>query len=241
MSEKPEKTPTKKRAPSSSSSTKGKADHVIVRNLFALSILRRQVLITFFALIAAFLSVFSAYQVMKVRTPPQYIQLTEDGRIYPIAPLIAESASDGEVMSFATESVKWINTYDYKNWRDQLQNQANRFTASGWDNYIKELVATDNLNTVEKQGLVVSAEIIGEPIIEKKGVVAKAGAFTWLVKIPVRVSYSSLKDKSERAKTEIPSQEGIVSLYITRVPLEVSLRGYAIQIYRFEIKKSGAA
>ena len=219
------------------SSSKGKADHVIVRNLFALSILRRQVIIVFFAFLAAGLSLFSAYQVVKVKTPPQYIQLTEDGRIYPIAPLNVESASDGEIINFATESVKWVNTYDYKNWRDQLQGQAQRFTPSGWENYIQELLETDNLNTVEAEGLVVSAEIVGEATVEKKGVVEKANSFTWLVTVPVRVSYSSLKEGAANAQNVIPSQEGVVSLYITRVPLEVSLRGYGIQIYRFEINQ----
>lgn len=229
-----EQSTTKKR-PSSSSSSKGKADHVIVRNLFALAILRRQLIIALFAIVAATLSLFSAYQVTKVKTPPQYIQLTEDGRIFPIAPLNVESASDGEILNFATESVKWINTYDYKNWRDQLQSQATRFTSQGWENYIQELVNTDNLNTVEAEGLVVSSTIIGEPTVEKKGVVEKANVYTWYVRVPVRISYSSLQNEKNVAKNTIPSQNGVVSLYISRVPLEVNLRGYAIQIYRFEI------
>lgn len=230
-----------KAKPSKSSSSKapskeGKADHVIVRNLFALTILRRQVVIATFALIAAVLSVFSAYQVMKVKTPPQYIQLTEDGRIFPVAPLNVESASDGEILNFATESVKWVNTYDYLNWRDQLQSQAHRFTADGWNGYVGELVSSDNLNTVQGQGLVVSAQIDGESMVEKKGVVEQVNSYVWRVKVPVSVSYSSLSKETQNASSIIPPQKGVVTLYITRVPLEVNLRGYAIQIYQFKVE-----
>lgn len=221
------------RSKGSSRPAGGRADHVIVRNLFALSILRRQTLIAIISIIAAILSVFSAYQVIKVKTPPQYVQLTEDGRIYPIPPLNMESVSDGEIINFASDSVKWLNTYDFVSWKDQLQVQSSRFTPSGWDSFVQSLVETDNLETVKTQSLVVSARPTKNPYIKQKGIASGQNTFVWHVRVPVSISYS--RPKGDTSQAEIPDQEGTVSLYISRVPLEVNLKGYAIQIYQFEL------
>ena len=216
---------------SGSSSGLGKADHVIIRNLFALNILRRQFLVVIISFLAATISLFSAYQVIKVKTPPQYIQLTEDGRIFPVAPLNVESASDSEIIAFSADSVKWLNTYDFINWRDQLHAQSPRFVPIAWEEFVTTLTESSNLNTVREKSLVVSAVPRGQPYIQKRGVAQDA--FVWYVRVPVEVRYSSMSAGTKTS--EIPSQDGVVSLYIQRVPLEVNLRGYAIRVYQFEI------
>ena len=92
---------------------------------------------------------------------------------------------------------------------------------------------TDNLQTVMSQSLVVSASPTKTPYIKQKGVAAKENTFVWHVRVPVSIRYS--RPKGDASQTEIPNQEGTVSLYISRVPLEVNLKGYAIQIYQFEL------
>lgn len=218
----------KKKKPRISKHKEGRADHVIVRNLFAFSILRRLSVLTLFAFFCVALSIFSAFQIIKIKTPPQYIQLTEDGRVYPVAPLNQPNASDGDIIKFASESVKWINTYDYVNWRDQLQSNADRFSPSGWDNYITELVGSSNLNSVQSERMVVSPRVDGAVEIIQRGVVEDTGQYIWVVQVPASVIYNV------GASSERLTQTGTVTLYITRVQLEISLRGYAIQVYQFD-------
>ena len=213
----------------------GHADHVVVRNLFSLSILRRLTFLVILAVVCAALSIFSAIQVIKIKTPPQYIQLTQDGRIFPVAPLSQPNVGDGDILKFAAETVKWVNTYDYINWKDQLQESSDRFTPAGWNKYLSELVATDNLNAVQARKMVVSADFSGNAQIVKQGLVKEVNQYTWMVELPVTIKYSS--PPSSSSSNEVSSQQGVVRLYVVRVPLEVNLRGYAVHIYQFDTSK----
>jgi len=208
----------------------GRADHVVVRNLFALNITRRTVFLTMLSAACAALSLLSAFQVFSFKTPPQYIQLTEDGRIFPVAPLNVANASEGEVVQFATESVKWMNTYDFKSWRDQLQANASRFTPKGWGDYLNQLTSTGTLNTMQSKKMVVAPTFTGPPQVVKSGVVSDGGVYSWVVEVPVQINLDTAS--TDKMATNL-TQKGVVTMYIVRVPLEVNLRGYAIAVYQF--------
>lgn len=232
-SDKASKTQDKKSTSDKSSRKEGRADHVVIRNLFALSITRRAVFLALLAAVCAALSLLSAYQVFSFKTPPQYIQLTEDGRIFPVAPLNVANVSEGEVVQFATESVKWINTYDFRSWRDQLQVNSARFTPKGWGEYLEQLTVTGTLNTMQAKKMVVSPAFTGPPQVLKQGVVADGTLYTWVVEVPVRVTLEAAS--TDKNATNLV-QKGVVTMYIVRVPLEVNLRGYAIAVYQFAEK-----
>jgi hypothetical protein len=190
------------------------------------------VIIAMLSLLCAVLSVLSVYQVLQVKAPPQYIQLTEDGRIFPLTPLSKSNISDGDMIRFASDSVKWINTYDYMNWRDQLQAQASRFTEGGWTAYLDLLTSRDTLTAVENRRMVVTSTMTGPAQIEKQGTVAESNRYTWIVKVPVAVRYTPSAESSQPL-----NQEGVVTLYIVRVPLATNQRGYAIWLYQFDTTK----
>lgn len=210
----------------------GRAETVLVRNMYALMMTRRLTVVAIMAVICAFLAILSAFQVIQVKTPPQYIQLTEDGRVFPLTPLSRPNVSDGDLLRFASDSVKWVNTYDYMNWRDQLQGQAHRFTEAGWKAYLDLLVARDTLAAVENRKMVVSAEMTGPAQIEKQGLLDEQNRYMWIVKVPVNVNYIPSVGGSQAL-----SQKGVVTLYILRVPLATNQRGYAIWLYQFDTEK----
>lgn len=214
----------------------GRLDHVVVRNLFALNVSRRVVLLVFISALCAALSLVSAFQVYMFKTPPQYIQLTEDGRIFPVSPLNVANVNDGEVLRFATDSVKWLNTYDYHSWKDQLQATAERFTPKGWSDYLGQLTEAGTMNTVKSKNLVVYPEFNGPSRITKSGVAQGGQQFSWVVEVPVSIHYeNTMTDKENSTNLR---QTGVVTMYISRVPLEINLRGYAIVYYQFDTTKT---
>lgn len=225
--------------PSTLSPRRDGLDHVVVRNTYAFVMTRRAIMVLLVSVICALLSMCTAEQVLRVHTPPQFVQLTQDGRIMPVAPLSVRSVSDGEILKFASDSVKWINTYDYLSWRDQLQEVADRFSPNGWNNYLSQLVRSDNMNSVRSQHMVVSAVFKGSPVIKKQGVVQSVGAYVWLVDVPALIRYSPPPQNNQQPQTI--DQVGIIHLYIARVPLQISQRGYAIEVYQFEGSSSAAA
>lgn len=210
----------------------GRAEMVIVRNMYALMMSRRLAVIAMLSALCALLSLLSAWSVIQVKTPPQYIQLTEDGRIFPLTPLSKSNVNDGDMIRFASDTVKWINTYDYQNWRDQLQAQSQRFTEAGWKAYLTLLSSRDTITSVQNRKMVVTAKFTGPAQIEKQGAVAESNRYTWIVKVPVEVRYLP-SDNSGQSLT----QEGVVTLYIVRVPLATNQRGYAVWLYQFDTSK----
>lgn len=212
----------------------GRAEMVIVRNLYALMMSRRLAIIAMLSALCALLSLLSAWSVIQVKTPPQYIQLTEDGRIFPLTPLSQSNVNDGDMIRFASDTVKWINTYDYQNWRDQLQMQSHRFTEGGWKAYLTLLSNRDTITSVQNRKMVVTARFTGPAQIEKQGAVADSNnRYTWIVKVPVEVRYLP-SDNSGQSLT----QDGVVTLYIVRVPLATNQRGYAVWLYQFDTSKN---
>lgn len=211
----------------------GRADHVVVRNLFAFNILRRTVFLTIISTVAAFFSLVALYQVFNFKTPPQYVQLTEDGRLFPITPLNLANVNDGEIIQFANDSVKWINTYDYRSWKDQLQINSNRFNPRGWGDYLTELNSAGTMNTVQNQKMVVYSRFTGPSQIVKSGVIKSSNTWSWVVDVPVNIYY----EKGNSGEPPL-QQKGVVTLYIVRVPLEVNLRGYAIVRYQFDTTRT---
>lgn len=208
----------------------GRAEMVIVRNMYALMMSRRLAVIAMLSALCALLSLLSAWSVVQVKTPPQYIQLTEDGRIFPLTPLSQSNVNDGDMIRFAADTVKWINTYDYRNWRDQLQMQSQRFTEGGWKAYLTLLSSRDTITSVQNRRMVVTATLTGPAQIEKQGAVKESNnRYTWIVKVPVSVRYLPSDSSGQ-----ILLQEGVVTLYVVRVPLATNQRGYAVWLYQFD-------
>lgn len=227
MAEKEEKKQVKKKVRG------GRAEMVLVRNMYSFLITRRLSLLALLSLICAVLAIISAFSIIKIKTPPQYIQLTDDGRVFPLTPLTKSNVSDGDIVNFASDSVKWINTYDYRNWRDQLQVQSHRFTETGWKEYLDLLVSRDTISAIENRKMVVSTNFTAPVIIEKQGPVAEKGnRYTWIVKVPADINYYPADNSGQ-----ILTQSGVVTLYIVRVPLATHQRGYAIWLYQFELNK----
>ena len=103
---------------------------------------------------------------------------------------------------------------------------------AGWKAYLTLLSSRDTITSVQNRKMVVTAKFTGPAQIEKQGAVAESNRYTWIVKVPVEVRYLP-SDNSGQSLT----QEGVVTLYIVRVPLATNQRGYAVWLYQFDTSK----
>ena len=110
---------------------------------------------------------------------------------------------------------------------------AHRFTEGGWTAYMDQLVKQETLVAVQNRRMVVTAEMKGPPQIEKQGLEENINRYTWIIKVPVDVSYIPGSDRSQAL-----SQNGVVTLYIVRVPLATNQRGYAVWLYQFDTNQN---
>lgn len=149
---------------------------------------------------------------------PKYFATSINGRITPLFPLDQPNQSDSAVLQWANQAAIASFTYNFVNYRDELQASSGFFTPEGWDQFLNALQQSNNLDAVKAKKLIVSAVATRAPIILQKGVLN--GNFSWRVQMPILVTYQSA--------SEFTQQNNVVTMLITRVSTLNSPRGIGI-------------
>lgn len=113
--------------------------------------------------------------------------------------------TDG-IEKWSKEAAEKSFTYDYKNYKNNLENTSHYFTAEGWKEFMLALKNSGNLDAVISKKLSLSATS-KKPQIIKQGL--DKGHYIWQVEIPMNINYVG-------PKLAPIKQTGIVNLLITR-------------------------
>lgn len=205
---------------------------VAIRNESLNLTYRRLALAALLSVVAALVSVVSYLAVTGKPVPPQYIPMTEDGRLLPLIPLDRPNVDDGVIGAFALRAVRDLNNYDYLGWRTQILRGQNHFTPEAWNTYFREFESTNIINTVEARKMIVIAQPSGNVEIENRGL-GDDGVYLWRVAVPLDIRYVSHADGQPGQQAAL-SSHGRVTLYIRRVSPTLSPQGIAIRAYQFE-------
>ncbi|VEB32494.1 type IVB secretion system apparatus protein IcmL/DotI [Legionella cherrii] len=191
---------------------------VALRNKFYKDSQRKVMLALLIALIINI--VLAALLVYMITHPPapKYFATSINGRITPLFPLNEPNQSDSAVLQWANQAAIAAFTYNFVNYRDELQASSGFFTPEGWDQFLSALQQSNNLDAVKAKKLIVSAVATRAPIILQKGVLN--GYFSWRVQMPILVTYQSA--------SEFTQQNNVVTMLITRVSTLNSPRGIGI-------------
>ncbi|HAU0259184.1 TPA: type IV secretion protein DotI [Legionella pneumophila] len=191
---------------------------VALRNKFYKDSQRKVILALLIAIVVNV--VLASLVVYMITHPPapKYFATSINGRITPLFPLDEPNQSDSAVLQWANQAAIAAFTYNFVNYRDELQASSGFFTAEGWDQFLGALEQSNNLDAVKAKKLVVSAVAIRAPIILQKGVLN--GRYSWRVQMPILVTYQSA--------SEFTQQNNVVTMLITRVSTLNSPRGIGI-------------
>jgi len=149
---------------------------------------------------------------------PKYFATSINGRITPLIPMVEPNQSDSAVLQWANQAAVAAFTYNFVNYRTELQSASGFFTADGWNQFLGALQRSNNLDAVKAKKLVVSAVATKAPVILQKGVLNDR--YSWRVQMPILITYQSA--------SEFTQQNTIVTMLITRVPTLNSPRGIGI-------------
>jgi len=165
-----------------------------------------------------------AYQASHV-PPTQYFATSSDGRITRLHPLSQPVVSISALLQWANEAAVSAYTYNFVNFRKQLQQASQYFAPEGWRNFEDALKQSRNLETVRARKLVVTAVATGAPVVLDQGRINNR--YSWKVQLPVLVTYQSSSTTYQ--------QPLIITMIITRVPTLNVPKGIAItQFYASE-------
>ncbi len=156
-------------------------------------------------------------------TEAPYFTTTNDSHATPIEALDIPNQSDSAIIDWASQAAVTINTYNFRDWESQINNNARGyFSAEGWAQFYPALLASNNFQEALDKKLRVSCVVNRKPVILSKGELN--GQYTWKVEVPLFETYES------------PGSSGveklIVSLLISRISTREAKEGIGIIEYR---------
>ncbi len=191
---------------------------VVTRNRFYRDGRHKLVVVLLLSLASNFVLVGSISYLFLHPPAPKYFATSINGRITPLYPLDMPNQSDSAVLQWANQAAIAAFTYNFVNYRTELQASSGFFTADGWTQFLNALKASNNLDAVKAKKLIVSAVATQAPIILQKGVLN--GVYSWRVQMPILVTYQSASEFSQA--------NNVVTMLITRVSTLNSPRGIGI-------------
>lgn len=205
---------------------------IFVRNAFYRRLHYYALAVLLVALIVIGIMIGTLYYISGNYHHPLYFATDNVGRIIKIIPVEYPNMSEEEMLGWTIEAVQSAYSYDYLNYRQQLQNSQKYFTQHGWSRYMRALTASNNLVGVKQYKMVAIATVIGKPTILQRGLIG--GAYAWRIQMPVLVTYLQPPyDNSKRYSNSI-----VITVIVQRQQVLQSYKGLGILQLIGEIAKA---
>lgn len=175
------------------------------------------------ALIIIAILIFIIVYSYKNQAKPYYFVADQMGRLVRDIPLSQQNMSKDALMAWTVEAVESANSFDFVNFRRQLQSAQKYFTDTGWATYMKELTISDNLLALQTRKWVFDAKVVQQPTLLTEGVLGTVRA--WKFQMPMLVSYYKPPLYDEASKTFNPY---VVTVIVVRQNMLQSYKGLAI-------------
>lgn len=213
------------------------ADIVLKRNSFYQKSYFRLLFVFVFTLFINIALISLLIWMVKNPPRPKYFATLINGRIARLYPLNQANQSDVSVLGWATQAGIASYSYNWVNYRQELQAASEFFTPSGWQKFLAALETSNNLDAVKARKWVVSATVLGKPKILSKQLIrdpypSRQYRYSWWVELRVFATFQST--------SEFTQQENIVRLLIKRVSTLNSPSGIGIEQFVVKQQKLSA-
>lgn len=155
-------------------------------------------------------------------THPLYFATDSISRIIPIVPVSQPNMSTDQVAAWTVKAVQKAYSYDYVNYRAQLQQAERYFTTYGWNQYISALTAADNLRAIQERKWVVIAQVIEQPKLVAQGILG--GHYAWKFTMSALATYLQ-PPYDDKSKFSNPLN---ITVIVERQPILQSDQGLGI-------------
>lgn len=162
--------------------------------------------------------------VVKMQALPIYFATDNVGRLIHISPVSQPNMTNEEVTQWVVDAVQTAYSYDYLNYRSQLQNSEKYFTGFGWSKYIKALQASNNLDGVKERKWIGIAKVVEQPKILQQGTL-KSGEYAWKFQLYILATYLRPPSYDEATMRVDPL---ILTVLVQRQPELQSYKGLGI-------------
>ncbi|HSW94228.1 MAG TPA: DotI/IcmL/TraM family protein [Gammaproteobacteria bacterium] len=195
---------------------------VHLRNAFYREKFRFVLLIYLLSLVANVFLLGIIFYLMRHPTEPLYFAADRIGRLIRVFPVHEPNMSTADVSNWTVEAIEASYSYDFVNYRAQLQSAQKYYTDYSWRSYMKALAASNNIKALTERKFIIIAKVVEPPKLLKQGLLQ--GAQTWKFQIPVLVTYL-MPPFNEKSKFSNPL---IFTVVVQRQNVLDSHKGLAI-------------
>ncbi len=153
---------------------------------------------------------------------PLYFAADNVSRLIKVIPVNQPNMTLEQTVAWSIEALEAAYSYDFVNYRMQLQNAQNYFMNYGWRTYMDALTDSNNLLALTQRNMVVIAKVIDQPKIITQGLLG--GAYAWKFEMPVLMTYM-LPPYDDKSRF---SNALSVVIVVQRQPLLQSYKGLGI-------------
>jgi intracellular multiplication protein IcmL len=138
------------------------------------------------ALLVIFILLWVLVYVVRNPTAPLYFATDNVGRLITVVPVSEPNMSTEDATKWAINAVQKAYSYDYVNYREQLQSAQKYFTVYGWTKFMAALKSSNNLVALSNRKMLIEAKIVGVPKLITEG--RLSGAYAWKFEMPMLVT-----------------------------------------------------
>lgn len=159
-------------------------------------------------------------------TEPLYFATDDVGRLIRVVPVSRPNMTTEDAAKWAIRAVEDSYSYDYVNYRRQLQHAQGYFTDYGWRKYMEALKASRNLVAVKQRKMIIEAKVVGSPVVRASGNLG--GKYAWKFEMPVLLTnlvppYDPQTDPQSRFANALN-----VTVIVQRQPILQSKNGLGV-------------
>ena len=197
---------------------------VHLRNRFLYVTYRYVLMLFVFSIFMAIFSFTMMVYFIRQPIPPQYVPVSSDGRLLELPTIDKEFKTESEVTDFFLRGLKKTHTFDFYNYRDQINEASSFFTINEWNNFFTKLAEAKTLDAVKENNWVATIKFTGPPVIKEKGLVNNT--FSWYIEVPVKIMFIGTKSRTISGTysgtiiriSKIDNPDGIAINRITFIP-----------------------
>lgn len=211
---------------------RGKKTYIEVkaRNRYLYIYNRIAIIFGTFTTITLIISLLSFVYFLNQSAPNQYIPVDNQMRYFSPTPLSKHEKSDSDIQTFVMSTLSDLFAYDYINFNNQLSKSQDRFTDTGWTNFVESMKRSFTIENVQDNKWISSYKQVGLPKISKKSIeeTSNGKIAYWLVETKGQIQYYGENSRIDNV---------LIRMKIKRVTTLQKESGIGIETFVFTIIK----
>lgn len=152
------------------------------------------------------------------KPPPVYFGTDNEWRVLAPIPLNQPYLTTADLSQWTSETLPSLFAYDFVNYANQLQNNAQFFTDDGWKKFLDQINIYASSNLVQNSKMFLNPAAAGAPFVLNQGLLN--GRYAWWIQMPINVTFITA--------TKSYTQPLVVQALIVRISTLNNLYGVAI-------------